>query len=288
MSDPCIVSTDRVQFIGWPHTSELPEFPGFKVRSDTFVRGQTTTRTYCRLRAYKNRKTRTTIYLQYGPACPWLPPAKVTVVTEDHRSLRRSELESIARTFKKIRLITVEIAFDFSLSSGVDRTFVLRHGIFGKSRPVGERLFRSLRRGTRHSETMVRAYDKPEIGAYRVEIELHSSWLRKNGLKNPGDLSKLSSLLFPGRFQFARIDWDSLSAHLSRKALPAEMIISRARTQASSLSRALEYLRVEVGLSNVHRFLRPLKINRSIQKQLHAWAYRWRRRTSLKSGAENA
>jgi hypothetical protein len=281
-----LVLIDRVQLLAWPHGDRLPEIPGFSVVRDTLVRQQTQVKTYRRVRTLRDQKGKTSIYIQYRSACPWLAPVKITVLTEARRGLSFSELENIAGAFKKIRLITVEVAFDFPLSSGVDRWFVLRRGTFGKSQFVSGRLFKDLRYGMRHSATMVRAYEKPEFGAYRVEIELHSAWLRKNGLQNPEDLSKLSSLLLPGRFQFVRVDWHSLSAHLSRKALPAEKIISRARRQARSLSRALEYLRVEVGLSNTHRFLRPLKINRSIQKQLQAWAYRWR--TSLKSGAENA
>ena len=287
MSVACIVSTDRVQFIAWL-TSELPEFPGFQVCSDRLVRSQTSIKTYCRLRIYKNRETRTTIYLQHRPACPWLAPTKVTVVREDDKGLDRSELEKITGAFKKILLITDEVAFDFPPCSGIDRNFVLRHAIVGKSQLVGGRPYGDLRYGTRHSATMVRAYGKPEIRSYRIEIELHSSWLRKNGLKSPEDLSTLSGLLLPRRLEFMRIDWASLSAHLSRKGLPAERLITRTRSKAYSLARALKYLRDEVGLSNVHRFLRPLQINRLIQKQLQAWADRWRCSPASNSGATNA
>jgi hypothetical protein len=175
----------------------------------------------------------------------------------------------------------VEFAVDFKVGSNVDRQFVLRHGIFGRSRLIDGRLYEDVRSGTRRSSTMTRGYHKSEIDAYRLEIELHSAWLRSNGIRNPEDLSSLPHLLMPSRLWFVRIDWGSLKARLSRKGLPVGRILCRTRSKASCLSRTLEYLRVDVGLSNVHRFLRPLKINNVIQQELKVWADRWQGATNV-------
>lgn len=269
------VLLDRVQFPAWPRDMQLPEIPGFKVERDSFVRPQTSITTYRRVRVLKNHNSNTAIYLQYGAACPWLAPFKVTVVTQRRRGLDATGLGQITEAFERTTLLTAEIAFDFSPSSGVNRKFVLRHGLFGKSKLDSKRTFRDLRYGTRHSATMTRAYHKAETGAYRIEVELHARWLRAHGIRTPGELPNLADLLLPGRLQFVRIDWIALAAHLSRKGLPTESIVSRARSRASCLSGALEYLRDEVRLSNVHRFLEPLTINRPMQRQLSAWAARW-------------
>jgi hypothetical protein len=272
----CTVLLDRMQFVVRTWTRKVPHITGFEVCRDSFVRPQTAIRTYGRVRNLKNLKTGTEIYAQYWAEQPWLEPVKLTAVGDDSRGLQRAELETICGQFRWTRLLTVELALDFGEASEVDRSFVLRHGIFGRSQLVRGRFFKDLRYGTRHSGTMVRAYKKPETGCFRVEVELHSAWLRKNKLNTSEDLSRLSDLLIPDRLCFVEIDWEFLSAHLSKKGLPAKALIKRAQSKADSLGRVLSFLRHEVGLSNVRRFVRPLEINKPIQRQLRAWAERWR------------
>lgn len=269
----CTVRLDRLQFVADTWSDRLSEIPGFCVRGDRFVRPQTSVQTYRRVRNHKNSKTETTLDIQYQPRPPWLPPVKVTVTGDDRMGLRRWELQGIFEVFKDPRLLTVELALDFSKTSGVDRAFVLRHGVFGKSHLVGGRLFKDLRFGTRYSDTMIRAYDKVEIPAYRVEIEL-----RRHRITNLADLPNLDALLSPARVSFARIDWTLLADHLSRKKLPVEKILTQVQSYAFSMHRALAFLRSEVGLHNVHRFLRPLEINDVIKEALVAWARMWRSR----------
>jgi hypothetical protein len=134
---------------------------------------------------------------------------------------------------------------------------------------------------------MVRAYKKPEISSFRIEIELHSSWLRKQGLKDLEDLSELPVLLSPGRIQLVEIDWDLLTTHLSRKGLDAENIVGEAQSRAYSIDRALEFLRNEVGLQNVRRLLRPVRINRTIRDALRTWAKSWRTGAQANAGAQD-
>jgi hypothetical protein len=269
------VRLHRVQQVACTRTKNLPQVPGFSIRRDRFVRQQTKIRTYARVQSLNNVDTGTSVDLQYQCKPPWLEPVKLTVVPTRSQGLQRAELEEICGRFKCPRLLTVELALDFGEGSEVDRSFVLRHGLFGRSQPVGGRLFRDLRFGTRHSDTMVRAYKRPETKSYRVEIELHSSWLRRFGITQPSDLSKLPHLLCFSRINFVAIDWDALADHLRRKGLPASALNS-ARSQAYSIHRALSLLRSEIGLVNVHRFLSPLRINTVIKRELEDWANRWR------------
>lgn len=274
-SEICTVSIDRVQLLARTGTKQIPHIPGFEVCRDSFVRPQTAIRTYDRVRKLENPETGTTIYAQSWPAPPWLEPFKLTVVGNDSTGLQRAELEAGCRQFRWTRLLTVELAIDFWEASEVDRSFVLRHGLFGRSRLVGGRLYKDLRYGTRHSDTMVRAYKKPEIHSYRVELELHAAWLLRFGLTQPRDLSKLPQLLCFSRIRFVAIDWDALRDHLRRKGHPAS-VLNGVQSQARSIHRVLNLLRSEFGLANVHRFLSPLPINTEIKRQLEKWANRWR------------
>ena len=125
------------------------------------------------------------------------------------------------------------------------------------------------------TEAFVRAYEKREIGSYRVEPELQSAWLRAHNIQHLKDLPKLRTFLVPSRIGFARIDWKTLGKHLSRKWLAADQIVREAQLRASSIHVALDYLRNDVGVANVHRFLCPLPINMAIRSALQTWARQW-------------
>lgn len=273
----CVIRVDRAQVHAKTFAGQLPRIPHFQLIWDRFVRPQTSPQTYRRVRSLKNTTTDTTLWIQYWPILPGLRPAKLTLIANDRKGLRRPELEQVIRQFEEPRLLTVELAFDFSKASGVDRGFVLRHGVFGKSRIVGGGAHQNARLGGRDSDTMVRVYPKGETSSFRVEIELHSSWLRRNNVIGVGDLPKLADLLLPKRLLFVQIDWESLSRHLARKGLPAAKLVSEAKLRSHSIHETMKFLRNEVGLCNVRRFLRPLRINRPIQRELQIWANGWRR-----------
>jgi hypothetical protein len=193
----------------------------------------------------------------------------------------------VFKEFRATQFLTVEVAFDFSMMSEVDEAFVRRHGIFGKSHIVLGRPYKALRLGTRHSDTMVRAYSKPEIPSFRVEIQLHGRWLRKHRVQSLDDVSKLRTLLPVARIQFVEIVWASLRAHLLRKEQHSTKIISRAKSYESSIHRTLSYLRNEAGFNNVRRFVRPLKLNETVLNALRTWSEGWQKNTT-KTGGRNA
>ena len=280
----CTVRPDRVQLLARTWTRRVPHIRGFNVCRDIRVHQQTAIRTYPRMRNLQNFKTSTTVDLQYWAEPPWLEPVKLTIITQRSEGLQRTELQAICDHFKWTRFITFELAIDFPVESGVDRAFVLRHGLFGRSHLVEGRIFDVLRFGTRRSATLVRAYEKPELNSYRVEVEFHGRWLREHGVRRLHDVPRIANLVWPHRVWFARPDWARLAAHLSRKGLPTQKILVEAQSRARSIRKLLDYLRRDVGLLNVHRFLRPLSINRAIRNAARTWSECWRHNSKDATG----
>jgi hypothetical protein len=278
----CKVLLDRLQLLAWPRGNRLPDIPGFAIERDTFVRRQTSTQTYRRVRVLKNNGTNTTLYVQYQAARPWLAPVKITIVTEARNGVSRHELENVARPFKRGRPLLTEFAIDFAPGSGVDQAYVLRHALFGKSEEKPSTEHATLWFGTRRSEKFVRAYLRSD-GCFRVELEFHSGWLLRNGVLNIEDLTRLPDLLLPEHFCFFAVDWRRLAKQISRNnPSSADRTLKQCRARGKSLHGLLAHLRDNLGLRNCRRFLRPLPLNQQIRIAALDWARRWTDATESK------
>jgi hypothetical protein len=243
---------------------------------DSFVRSQTTVNTYARVCEYVNPLTGTRLFIQYQPLLPKLPSFKVTLISDDLRTLSHSEIFQIVQQFDGYRLLLIEIALEFGPGSEIDIEFLHRHGLFGKSRPNTSRSFDgSARYGGRHSDKLVRCYRKDNVNSFRVELELHSRLLRRNGIVVFADLRRLPNLLFPRHICFVRLDWAALVRHLSRRGLDSCQIVQRARTEHRSLYAAMTFLRTNVGVRNVHRFLRTIPPSGAVFDLLKEWSLRF-------------
>jgi len=268
------VQLDRIQAVGRPRHDGLPEFPNFKRTSDRFVRPQTSLQTYRRVAAYHNPESGSAVFLQHQCACSWLQPFKITVIGCDRRGLRRTELEETSRCFDQYQLLTIELALDFSPELELDANFVRLRVLCGKSHlrskevHPGEAHF-----GTRKSEKYVRCYRKPEVDAFRIELELHSGWLKKNGIRTLNDVQRIAALISPGHLQFVRLDWGALNQSLSRRGFPAAARELRSRN--FDIRSVLRRLSTNFGVQNVHRFLRGLELNVLVRKSLRVWARKW-------------
>jgi hypothetical protein len=129
------VLLDRLQITSEAPTPPTPPtIPGYEVAFDHFVRPQTNAPTYARCREYRSARNRTRIFWQYQRRAPWLKPWKVTLVADDRNGLTSAEVWQVIRYCRSYQLLLVELAFDFSIPSPVNRAFVRRYGIFGKSR----------------------------------------------------------------------------------------------------------------------------------------------------------
>jgi hypothetical protein len=126
---------DRVQIISWaPQGRKPPTLKGFAVTRDSFVRSQTNIKTYARCRQYKSLKDDAKIYWQYQRQKAWLKPWKITLVADDKTGLSYEQIDNVLGHCRFYRFLVIEVAIDFSPSTGVDNKFVRRHAIFGKSR----------------------------------------------------------------------------------------------------------------------------------------------------------
>lgn len=271
------VRIDRVQILcGAPRGHELPDIPGYKVDWDTFVRPQTSTRTYNRVRAYSDPASRAKVFVQYEPNAPWLAPVKATFCPNDQCGLERSEIESFIENFLTYQPLTLELSFDFSPESGITKEFILRHAIFGKSRPRYSGSSDSgLSYGTRKSTKFVRSYEKANVGGYRVELQLNSEWLRQRDIKALGDLVRLPALLFPKHLKFVSLDWDRIEAAFPHKGVAQRTTLRKAKRQARSIHAAMQVLRKEGGLANPHCFLRTMRVTGKVRRYFRRWIRQW-------------
>jgi len=149
--------------------------------------------------------------------------------------------------------------------------------------------------GARKAPKLIRAYEKNKLGVFRVEGELHSSLLREHGIDQEADLYGVADAFYPKHISFVKIDWKQLRKHLVNKFGKAagKDIFEGARERKASIQRAARYLRRK-GVCNVHRFYKPLAINKDIKHALNKWAVRFedeylqaRQRTDRSGGNRN-
>jgi hypothetical protein len=264
------VRLDRMQVVSWaPQGRKPPPLKGFAITRDSFVRCQTTTVTYARCRQYRSKHNDSKVYWQYQRQKGWLKPWKITVVADDKAGLSYDEIDSVLSHCRYYRFLIVEVAIDFSHSTGVNKEFVCQHCVFGKSRRAHTIEDRILYWGGRKSEKLVRCYEKPEVDGYRVEVELHSKLLQREQILTLDDFDGLPGAILPHHVRFVDVDWDRLRQHLVRKH-NGRALIAGAQMRAPSLSRLRRYLRRH-GIANFHRFLVPLAINQKIDRALTRW-----------------
>jgi hypothetical protein len=221
--------------------------------------------------------------IESKPQERWMAPFRVTLYADDKSGLLPEEVFSVLELLSATqRLTLVELAFDFC-GPTIDRKFVRLFGLFGRSQRV-----RSSDKtdywGTRKSSKLVKSYNKPEIGAHRVELELRSRFLRRYHIENPLDFPKLIDLLPRKHIYFAQLDDRKLIYHLRRRGMTREEVsLHRQWLDPSkcNIGAALFYLREELHLRNVRRLLSPLRTNRLVREALANWVALWVRPKSL-------
>jgi hypothetical protein len=268
----CTVRLDRLRFVlprdGFQSVGKPPAVPGFKVVADTRVRSRGKIATYRRVRRLENLATGTKIHIQYDRAHGYLKPMRVTVIGPDSTGLLWPELKVIGDAFSNFLIRMLEIAFDFSPESEVDREFVLKHARFGKSRREKLKQYPGyLRYGTRKSPKMARCYWKAPVNAYRVELEFHSTW----PIMPETDCLLYLFNVTKDAFSFVRVDWASLDKSLHKKGNTGMRVAEEARSRYTSLHRLLRFLR-KAGVNNPHRFLRTMQKDQWIRQAIDEWS----------------
>jgi hypothetical protein len=276
-SATCIVRLDRLVFV-CPRIEPKqcvqrskapihPAIPGFRVTADKFVRTKARITTYRRVRSLVNPRTGTQLFVQYQRAHGFLKPVRVTVVGSDPTGIPWPDLKKIGDAYGDLLIRTLELAFDFAPGSGVDKDYVLKHALFGKSQPVNTgRYPDSLRYGARQADKLVRCYWKSEVDAFRVELEFHSGW---PGLPET-DCHLHETGLVANDFRFVYVRWRALDAHLASGGARGKGIAAEARVHYGSIHQLLRYLR-SVGIHNAHRFVRTSKKDSEIRQAFEVW-----------------
>jgi hypothetical protein len=270
----CRAGVDRLQLLAKPlEKNKLPEFVGFRRVRDSFVRSQTAVKTYARAAEYVNDGSGLRVFLQHHPVLPTLWPLKVTLIPNDQSLLASEDTEAIVAQFSSYRISLLEFVLDWFPESGIDLAFVKAHALFGKSRPIESRLHaRSIVYGSRKGEKFVRCYSKKNIGAFRIELEFHSGWLRRHQIAALENLRKLPRLLYAQHVRFVKIDWIALERYVARRGHPHNRsVIQQAKTGFESIHRAMQFLRTNAQVTNVHRFVVPLPIDREIRRAMNKW-----------------
>ena len=273
-NDMCEVRLDRLVIGADDSGNGMPDIPGFKVVRDTRVRPQGRIATYGRVRRLRSETDCTEIYVQYEKRAPWLRDFRVNAVADDQAGLTPAHINQISSVWFNHRVITVELAFDFDGESGVDRDFILCHGRFGKSHcRFAQDEYGHVRYGTRGSPKLVRCYWKKQIGRYRVELEIHSSMLKKYGITKVTDLPSLSAKLAPAHISLKVMRWKKLKSYLVRKygQRYGEKLWNKARGYAdTSMIRTTQFLAKVV--HNPHRFWGSEVRNGHIREALRDWS----------------
>jgi hypothetical protein len=277
----CVVRLDRLGLSSSApsRSASPPSIAGFHIVRDTFVRSQTTAMTYARVRVLRSFTSNTIICWQYRPWSPWLKPWRIMIISDDSLGISVGEISQVVGYCRLAHVLLAELAFDFNSGSGVHKRFVRRHALFGKSRPRLDRGgSEQLRYGARKAGKLVRCYWKQKLRVFRVELELHSRLLRQRTISNAYDAATLACGVLPKHFRFVCIRWAVLRRYLERRfRMHAPPILSRTRRIANvSLHAATRYLRRN-GVSNTHRFLKPLMINSVVQQALNRWEDNTRR-----------
>ena len=216
--------------------------------------------------------------VESNPREAWLASYSVSMFADDRTGLLPDEVFPIRELMQGAKLTVVEVAIDFSMVTEVDRQFVRRHGVFGKSqRDLSSKNPAVDWWGKRKSGKRVKSYRKDVIAAHRVEFRIRRRFFEPQGINDLFDLWKIEDLL-PGRHILcARIDEGKLVAQLrrTRDAKESLSILKRVVALDGDLTAQLSFLRQSVGLKNVRRLLIPLPINRQIREAFKVWGALW-------------
>jgi hypothetical protein len=246
---------------------------GYRIFRDHFVGPQTTIPTYARSREYWSTTDGRKVFWQYDRRSPFLDAWKVTLIADDEKGLFHGDIAQILGFCRFSRFLLVEVAVDFDPVVGVNRRFIVKHARFGKSRRRGaNNKRRALHCGCRKGAKLVRSYHKDELGVFRVEVELHGSLLRRNGISTLDDFIYLPDVICPKHLQFVDVDRQKLRRYLDETLGDAgNRVAAGASMRIASLRRTRHYLGRK-GVANIHRFLVPLALNDEVRRALDRWA----------------
>jgi hypothetical protein len=263
---------DRLRFSAsvFPRV-QIRSLPGFRCERDHRLRESP----YGRVLVLASESSGTKISCRYGRRVPWVAPCELTLIGNDDTGLKPRNVFSVLEVLPDSRLLMIELAFDFD-PGWVSTPFVWQYGRFGKSR-LHNWSGNAIWFGSRRSTKFVRAYRKSAINAYRVELEVHRTWLRKHNVWTVFDFFRLPGLICPKHIHFCALNWRGVGIQIQRKSSAPKLALRHASWLKNRLPFVLDFLRHQIGLQNTHRLLVPLKVNLVIREALESWAREWPR-----------
>jgi len=201
------------------------------------------------------------------------------MIAEDQRGLQFADVCAVLELLPDVRVGLVEIAWDFSPDSVVDGAFIRKHALFGKSRRrrVAEIRGYDSWGSRRGRQKFVRSYDKPEIRAHRLEIQLLAGLLEKLGISDIFDFQQLTQLL-PDHVVFAKFDEQSVIARLRNNRFSATKtihLIEKLHDHSDDLYAQCHILHRFARMTNIRRAMLPLRENKLLERALRDWLTKW-------------
>jgi hypothetical protein len=263
----------------YPHgvlpSNWFAELPGVRIKKPRRLWGQRyglVTRITCR------GGIRT--ILVYYKRQSWADPFRIKIIPRYRQGLQRSDLEAALAGLPHYKIVSAEVAFDFPVNSIVDMHFCQTTVLFGKSSPrfVGINPIHDSW-GTRTGLKFMRVYARFETEALRIELELHSAFLRGHAINSPEDFERLVRLLPRRHIHFARFNQAALLQRLEVNGLSErtiQNIVAQVKERKEVLYDILSYLRRGPHLKNVHRLLIPIaEMNQAVADAVEKWAAEW-------------
>jgi hypothetical protein len=221
------------------------------------------------------------INIEYEPNAAWLAPFRITIIPRDETGVGVQDLRSILELIPDLKIVLMEIAFDFPIGSVVDVAYVRKHLLSGKMwLPLGTDADPFHQRwGRAASSKTDRVYAKWSTSKLRFELELHARFLRQHRIADIFDFLRLVEILIPRHISFSQLDEGKLIERLQRNGVtPSEIrnVLHAMKEREDSLWETLRYLRRRVHLKNVRRLLVPVsEMNQVVEQGLRTWAAEW-------------
>ncbi len=208
-----------------------------------------------------------------------LAGCRITMIAEDQQGLQFEDVRTVLELLPDARIPLLEIAWDFSPDSVVDGAFIRTHALFGKSRRrrVAEIQGYDSWGSRRGRRKFVRSYDKPEIHAHRLEVQLLARLLEKLGINDIFDFQQLTQLL-PDHVLFAKFDKQNVIARLRNNGFSATETIhlmEKVDDHSDDLYAQCHVLHKIAKMTNIRRAMLPLRENKLLEEALRDWLKKW-------------
>ncbi len=277
----CVVILDLLRYT--MEENPIPSFmglPGFQSLQNTRIKQppHDEFQGYGRAHWFKRFGCEMKFCVELEPREPWLAPFSVTMFADDNKGLLPEEVFALRELMLGAKLTVAEVAIDFSLVTEVNRGFVRRHGVFGKSRrDISNKNPKGDWWGAKGSGKRLKSYQKDVNASHRLEFRMRRRFMEPNGIDDVFDFPKFVDLLPGHHILFARLDEKKLERQLRRTRTVTETarISKQVSATKGGLTEQLAYLRQQAGLKNTRRLLEPLRINGAIRDAFNAWGALW-------------